>query len=99
DRNRGELQLHAVHRGRGPVRAAGSAADRGDRLGDAARRPPPERGLLMLLEARGGRKTFGTAVVLDDLALSGGEHEVVALIGASGSGKSTLLRCISLLTP
>jgi polar amino acid transport system ATP-binding protein len=52
----------------------------------------------MLLEVRHLRKTFGSAVVLDDLTLDVGEHDVVALIGASGSGKSTLLRCISLLT-
>jgi polar amino acid transport system ATP-binding protein len=52
----------------------------------------------MLLEARGVRKTFGSAVVLDDLTLDVAEHEVVALIGASGSGKSTLLRCLNLLT-
>ena len=38
------VQLHAVRRGRGAVRAARAAADRGDRLGDAARRPPAERG-------------------------------------------------------
>jgi polar amino acid transport system ATP-binding protein len=44
------------------------------------------------------RKVFGPSVVLDDLSLDVGEHEVVALIGASGSGKSTLLRCINLLT-
>ncbi len=52
----------------------------------------------MLLECRAVRKVFGANVVLDDLSLDVGEHEVVALIGASGSGKSTLLRCVNLLT-
>jgi polar amino acid transport system ATP-binding protein len=52
----------------------------------------------MLLECRGIRKAYGSAVVLDDLDLDVAEHQVVALIGASGSGKSTLLRCVNLLT-
>ncbi|AGL19416.1 amino acid ABC transporter ATP-binding protein [Actinoplanes sp. N902-109] len=51
----------------------------------------------MLLSCKGVRKTFGEQVVLDDLSLDVGEHQVIALIGASGSGKSTLLRCINLL--
>jgi len=51
----------------------------------------------MLLTCTDVRKTFDSAVVLDGLDLSVGEHEVVALIGASGSGKSTLLRCVNLL--
>ena len=53
------------------------------------------------------RKSFPTGrgrhaqrkVVLDDVSLDIGEHQVVCLIGASGSGKSTLLRCINLLEP
>ena len=45
------------------------------------------------------RKSFGDRVVLDDVTLDVGAHEVVCLIGASGSGKSTLLRCVNLLEP
>jgi len=46
-----------------------------------------------------GSKASGRKVVLDNVSLQVGEHEVVCLIGASGSGKSTLLRCINLLEP
>ena len=51
------------------------------------------------LEIEGLRKSFGQNLVLDEIDLSVGEHEVVCLIGASGSGKSTLLRCVNLLEP
>lgn len=51
------------------------------------------------LRLRAVRKSFGSNLVLDDVDLSVGAHEVVCLIGASGSGKSTLLRCINLLEP
>ncbi len=51
------------------------------------------------IDIRNLRKSFGSKVVLDDVSLKVGEHEVVCLIGASGSGKSTLLRCINLLEP
>lgn len=51
------------------------------------------------LELQHVRKAFGDKVVLDDISLAVGEHQVVSLIGASGSGKSTLLRCINLLEP
>lgn len=45
------------------------------------------------------RKAYGKKVVLDDISLEVGAHEVVCLIGSSGSGKSTLLRTIDLLEP
>jgi polar amino acid transport system ATP-binding protein len=50
-----------------------------------------------LLAVRALRKSFGDAVVLDDLDLTAEDRSCIALIGASGSGKSTLLRCIDLL--
>jgi polar amino acid transport system ATP-binding protein len=51
------------------------------------------------VDIRGVRKSFGSKLVLDDVSLQVGAHDVVCLIGASGSGKSTLLRCINLLEP
>jgi phospholipid/cholesterol/gamma-HCH transport system ATP-binding protein len=40
-------------------------------------------------------KSFGDRLILDDISLSVGEHEILAIIGPSGCGKSTLLRVIS----
>jgi len=42
-------------------------------------------------------KYYGESLVLNNIDLDVGEHEVVSLIGASGSGKSTLLRCVGRL--
>ncbi len=51
------------------------------------------------VEVRGLVKSFDGKVVLEDVDLDVGHHEVVCLIGSSGSGKSTLLKCINLLVP
>jgi polar amino acid transport system ATP-binding protein len=48
---------------------------------------------------RNVRKAFDDKVVLRDVDLDVGVHDVVCLIGSSGSGKSTLLKCINLLVP
>lgn len=40
-------------------------------------------------------KRFGDVVAVDDVSLTLGEHEVLALVGPSGCGKSTLLRAIA----
>lgn len=49
------------------------------------------------LRIEGLYKAYDQHLVLADINLEIGEHEVVCLIGASGCGKSTLLRCINLL--
>jgi polar amino acid transport system ATP-binding protein len=54
---------------------------------------------LSFVEVENVSKSFGDNVVLRNVDLDVGEHEVICLIGASGSGKSTLLRCINLLEP
>src|SRR5688572_10994832 len=40
-------------------------------------------------------KSFGAAMVLDDINFDVSEGEIVVLLGASGSGKTTILRIIA----
>ena len=51
------------------------------------------------LELRDVAKAFDDRVVLSDIDLAVGLHDVVCLIGSSGSGKSTLLKAVNLLVP
>jgi len=50
------------------------------------------------IEARGLRKTFGTAVALDGINLRVDEGRILGLIGPNGAGKSTALNAILGLT-
>jgi polar amino acid transport system ATP-binding protein len=61
----------------------------------AAAAPPVS--LEHFVTVRNVSKQFGTNVVLHDVSLDVGLHNVVCLIGASGSGKSTMLRCLNRL--
>jgi sulfonate transport system ATP-binding protein len=54
-----------------------------------------ERKTLTAAELRHVDKWYGDSKVLDDVSLTVGTGEVVALIGRSGSGKSTVLRVLS----
>jgi putative ABC transport system ATP-binding protein len=53
-----------------------------------------------LVELRNVRKSFGRAVVLNDISLLVHKQEFLAIVGPSGSGKTTLAHVIGgLLTP
>jgi polar amino acid transport system ATP-binding protein len=62
-----------------------------------AEAPPAVAGDDHFVTVRNVSKQFGTNLVLHDVSLDVGLHNVVCLIGASGSGKSTLLRCLNRL--
>lgn len=47
----------------------------------------------------GAGKRYGTLQVFEDVEITVGEREVLAIIGPSGCGKTTLLRCIDGLIP
>ncbi|MEK1888359.1 MAG: amino acid ABC transporter ATP-binding protein [Phyllobacterium sp.] len=48
-----------------------------------------------MISARGVKKSFGSAVVLDGIDIDVSVGEVVSILGSSGSGKSTLIRCMN----
>jgi len=50
---------------------------------------------MSFIQIRDISKSYGDFLVINQLAMSVEEHDVVCLIGPSGSGKSTLLRCIN----
>ena len=53
-----------------------------------------------MIEARGLELSYGDRVVLRDVDLALGPHELVAIVGPNGAGKSTLLRALAgLLRP
>ena len=53
---------------------------------------------IMIIDAKGIRKSFGTLEVLKGIDFCAEAHEIVAIMGASGAGKSTLLQILGTLS-
>src|ERR1700730_19100244 len=52
------------------------------------------------LAIRGVDAAYGAVLVLEDISMSVGSGETVALLGTNGNGKSTLIKCImGIVTP
>ena len=58
------------------------------------KKPVPETGAV-LLEARNLVKRFGGLVANNNMSLTVGAGEIMALIGPNGAGKSTMFNCVS----
>src|SRR5215469_10261000 len=54
-------------------------------------------GILMMIETRGLRKSFGNQVVLDGIDLDVAEGTIFALLGPNGAGKTTTVQILSTL--
>ena len=52
---------------------------------------------MAILKVKNLQKSFGSAIVLENISFSLEKGEALAVIGSSGSGKTTLLRCLNFL--
>jgi len=55
----------------------------------------PSRGNAAVLVADKIRMTFGGVVALDDVSVTVGADELLAVIGPNGAGKTSLMNCMS----
>src|SRR5690606_20888588 len=60
-----------------------------------ARELPRHGGRALMLEIRDLSVFYGDAQALDQMSLSVGANEIVALVGANGAGKTSLIRTVA----